>query len=55
MNSVVVTALYLLRALHTTNYSVSYIVKNETHTSESTLRLFTIINCRTVYYLGRRG
>ena len=35
VNNVVVTVLYLLRALQPTNYSVSYIVKKSTHTSES--------------------
>ena len=59
VNSVVDTVLHLLWAfivgITPTNYSVSYIVKNATHKSESRYRPFTIINCQTVYYLGRRG
>ena len=35
VNNVVVTVLHLLRAFTPTNYSVSYIVKKATHTSES--------------------
>ena len=43
-----VNSIVLITDITPTNYSVDSIAKNDT------LRPFTIINCQTVYYLGRR-